>query len=104
MGVRMTPASQDSPPAVQETQSDDGSHPVTLKICECFFDQGKEALEEIVEVILEEEKDSGSVRAETDEEKEEDEDDERLSLVNETGSCSGEDDGLIDQDDSIYQV
>ena len=114
----MTPASQhqDIRPSVVQNQSGDGSQSLTLKICECYLDQGKED----VEAILEEEsepatEDSGPV--ETDEKEhdkdddEEDEETERLSLVNETGSCSGEEDDnaggggeLIDQDDSIYQV
>merc|ERR1712062_207267 len=59
--------------------------------------------------------DSGSLETETiddecEEEREHVEDNEEsesLSLVNETGSCSGEEEegrGLIDKDDSIYQV
>ena len=119
----MSPASQHqvTQPSVPVAECEDDSRPVTLKICECFFEEGKEDME----VVLEEEKqsateDSGSVKEETDEEEEEkdhveddeEEDAERLSLVNETGSCSGEEEeggcggrgGLIDQDDSIYQV
>ena len=111
----MTPASQhqDIRPSVVQNQSGDGSQSLTLKICECYLDQENED----VEAILEEEsesatEDSGPV--ETDEkehDKDDDEEIERLSLVNETGSCSGEEDDnaggggeLIDQDDSIYQV
>ena len=109
----MSPASQqqDSRLSVQQTECQDGSpQVVTLKICECFFEEGREARGEDVGVILEEEeeesatKDSGPVETNDDEEEES----ERLSLVNETGSCSGEEEGegggLIDQDDSIYQV
>ena len=119
----MSPASQqqDSRLSVQQTECQDGSpQVVTLKICECFFEEEKEGPGGDVEVILEEEKesaagDSGSLETETnddecEEEREHVEDNkesERLSLVNETGSCSGEEEeggGLIDKDDSIYQV
>ena len=127
----MSPTSQDSLISVQQTETEDGSQPLRLKICECFLDsQEIDGLGGDVEVILEEEDKSaalacsGSVNVESDDGEEEkehhdeedeevdvDEESERLSLVNETGSCSGEeeegfggDGGLIDEDDSIYQV
>ena len=121
--VRMSPASQQQPSqgSLWQRESHDGSpQAVTLKICECFFEEEKEGPGGDVEVILGEEKesaagDSGSLETETNDDEceeerehvEDNEESERLSLVNETGSCSGEEEeggGLIDKDDSIYQV
>ena len=70
--VRMSPASQDSLISVQQTQTEDGSQSVRLKICECFFDsQGADGLKDDVEVILEDEDESAAGIVETDDAEEE---------------------------------
>ena len=65
---------------------------VTLKICECYFGSVFSEDDQTVEEEILQKDDIEDVE-------------DRLSLVNETGSLSGEEDGgLIDEEDSIYKV
>ena len=88
----------------EERECDNGSDGpcLTLKICECYhsmFSQDGDSLNRGSS-------DRESDIAETEELSEDlvDDGEERLSLVNETGSLSDEEGCLIDEDDSIYKV
>ena len=81
---------------------------VTLKICECYFgsvfSEDDQTIKVDTEASFERESDPSSEEEILQKDDIEDVED-RLSLVNETGSLSGEEDGgLIDEDDSIYKV